>query len=69
MTVTGSFISSDSVLRVGAYEGRVISATASEAIFEIPALTTSEVVGQYAELDKAEKIVDYTVISDGGSNQ
>ena len=51
ITVSGSYISNDAVLRVGAFEGKVVSVTDTDAVFEIPPLIAPEVLTQYPKLE------------------
>ena len=50
ITVQGSDISPDAILRVGGFVGKVIEKRATEADFQIPPLIVPDVVTQYPSL-------------------
>ncbi len=50
MVITGTDISSNAVLRVGGFVGKLISKTASDATFAVPPLITQAVITQYPSL-------------------
>lgn len=68
ITVSGSDISPDAVLKVGGFVGKVIEKRATEADFQIPPLIVPDVVTQYPSLAQEQTVVPATIISDGGSN-
>lgn len=50
MIVSGTDISNNAVLRVGGFVGKLISKTASDAIFEVPPLITQATMTQYPSI-------------------
>ena len=48
ITITGDHISDSAVIKIGSAEGKMISSTASDAVFAIPALIAPDVVSNYA---------------------
>ena len=67
ITVTGQYISDSAVLKVGGFEGKVLSSTTSDAVFEIPPLLTPNVLTTFPELDVSSRLGEAEIISDGGS--
>lgn len=68
ITVQGSDISPDAVLKVGGFVGRVIEKRSTEAVFEIPPLIVPDVATQYPSVAQEQTIVPAAILSDGGSN-
>lgn len=50
MVVSGTDISANAVLRVGGYSGKLISKSATEAIFAVPPLITQATIAQYPSM-------------------
>ena len=56
------------MIRIGGFEGKIISQSAGSTVFEIPPLITPVSVGWYPTLQKSQAITPKTIISDGGTN-
>ena len=64
LSVTGSDISEQAVLKIGGFSGKVLSQSGTTTIFEVPALVTPVTLTAYPQLASTQKITPAAIISD-----
>lgn len=68
LTVAGSNINSNAIIRVGGFAGKAVSVNTTHAVFSVPALFTPLTVSTYTSLSGSQLLSAADIISDSNTN-